>query len=399
MKRVVDLYKDAYKGLSPSTWWLCLVMLVNRSGTMVIPFMTLYMTQQLGYSISEAGWVMALFGAGAIAGGLLGGKLIDRFGFYYIQIFTLAGGGVLFMILGQMTSYPMICLFAFLLSLINDMFRPANSAAIAHYSKEENRTRSFSLNRLAINLGWAFGGALGGFIAAKNYHLLFWIDGFTNIGAAILLPIFLAPGKNKTTTAKVETPPTVHVRSAYKDRPYMMFFLFTVMFAYAFFQLFSTLPLYYRTVLNLSESFIGLTMALNGLLIALLEMVLIHKLEGRRHILQYIFVGVLMFGFSYIIFNIFPGGMVLAMASMLFMTFGEMLSMPYMNTYWISRTVQENRGQYAGLFTVAWSIAQVLGPGTGAQIADRFGFEVLWWFIGGLCVLTAFGYKWLERKS
>jgi predicted MFS family arabinose efflux permease len=400
MKRVLTLYKDAYTGLAPSTWWLSLVMLVNRSGTMVVPFMTLYITQSLGFSITRAGWVMALFGAGAIVGGLLGGKLIDRLGFYYIQIVTLLGGGVMFMILGQMRSYPLICIFAFLLAVINDMFRPANSAAIAHYSKEENRTRSFSLNRLSINLGWALGGALGGFIAARNYELLFWIDGFTNIGAALILWMVLAPSKNKESVhTKMQPSLDVNVRSAYRDKPYMLFFLFTVMFAYAFFQLFSTLPLYYRTVLNLSESFIGVTMALNGLLIAMLEMVLIHKLEGKRHILQYIFIGVLMIAFSFIMFNIFPGAIWLALGSMLFMTFGEMFSMPFMNTYWITRTVKENRGQYAGLFTVAWSIAQVLGPGTGAQIADHYGFTVLWWFIGGLLIVTAFGYKWLQGKD
>jgi predicted MFS family arabinose efflux permease len=399
MRKIINLYKKAYSGLAPSTWWLCLVMLVNRSGTMVIPFMTLYLTQKLNYSIAQAGWVMALFGAGAICGGLIGGKLIDKLGFYYIQIWTLIGGGVMFIILGQMKSYGLICLFSFLLSLINDMFRPANSAAIAHYSKEENRTRSFSLNRLAINLGWAAGGALGGFVASKNYELLFWIDGITNISAAFLLWMFLAPSKNKATAGKSESVPNLNVRSAYKDKKYMGFFLLTILFAYCFFQLFTTLPVYYRTRLHLDESFIGIVMSLNGLIIAFSEMVLIHKLEGKRHILHYIMIGVLLVSFSFMMFNIFPGAAVLALASMLINTAGEMLSMPFMNTYWISRTVNENRGQYAGLYTVAWSIAQVLGPGTGAQIADHFGFRVLWWVIGGILIVTAFGFRLLEEKK
>jgi len=399
MTRFVQLYKDAYRGLAPSTWWLSLVMLVNRSGTMVLPFMTLYMTQKLGYSIADAGWVMALFGAGAVCGGLLGGKLIDRFGFYHIQIVTLLGGGLLFMVLGQMRSYASICVLAFLLSLVNDMFRPANSAAIAHYSKEDNRTRSFSLNRLAINLGWAFGGALGGFIASKNYELLFWIDGITNMGAALLLYLTLAPSKNKATGHRVEKVASVNVRSAYKDKPYMVFTLLIVLFAFSFFQIFTTLPVYYRQELKLTEVFIGMIMAMNGLIIAFTEMVLIHNLEGRRHILQYIMVGVLMIAFSFMMFNLFPGTVWLAVASMLMMTIGEMYSMPFMNTYWVTRTVAENRGQYAGLFTVAWSVAQVLGPGTGAQIADQYGFPTLWWVIGGILVVSALGFKWLERKN
>ena len=374
-------------------------MLVNRSGTMVIPFMTLYMTQSLGYSIAQAGWVMALFGAGAICGGFLGGKLIDRLGFYHIQIVTLSGGGIMFMILGQMRSYPMICLCAFCLALINDMFRPANSAAIAHYSKEENRTRSFSLNRLAINLGWAFGGALGGFIATHNYELLFWIDGFTNLSAAIVLWRFLAPSKNKSTALQPDKTDNINVRSAYKDKPYMVFFVLTILFAYCFFQLFTTLPVYYHTKLHLSESYIGMLMAMNGLLIAFFEMVLIHNLEGKRHIVKYISTGTFMVGVSFMMLNIFPDGAMLAFAAMFTNTIGEMLAMPFMNSYWITRTVASNRGQYAGLYTVAWSIAQVLGPGTGAQVADQIGFKALWWMIAGICVVAALGFRWLEGKN
>src|SRR5580698_3290373 len=191
---VFSLYKQAYRGLSRATWLLSTVMLVNRSGTMVVPFMTIYLTSPaMGYSIAQAGLVMGIWGLGAICGGFLGGRLTDRWGFHRVQLVALAGGGIMFIILGQMRSYPWICVCAFLLSVVNDAFRPANSTAVATYSKEENRTRSVSLNRLAINLGWTFGGALGGILASINYHLLFWVDGCTNLVALLLLRIFLDP--------------------------------------------------------------------------------------------------------------------------------------------------------------------------------------------------------------
>src|SRR6187402_383245 len=158
----LNLYKSSYGGLSRSTWWLSLVMLVNRSGTMVVPFMTMYMTQEMGVGIGKAGFVMSLFGAGAIIGALLGGKITDKIGFYQVQLFTLLFGGIMFIVLGQMKSYVAICFATFFLSMINEAFRPANAVAIAHYSNDVNRTRSYSLNRLAINLGWAFGSAIGG---------------------------------------------------------------------------------------------------------------------------------------------------------------------------------------------------------------------------------------------
>src|ERR1700733_309593 len=110
----ISLYQNAYRGLSRSTWLLSLVMLVNRSGTMVIPFMTIYLTSpSMGYSIGQAGLVMGIFGLGAICGGLLGGRLTDKYGFHRVQLVTLTGGGIMFMFLGQIKSFPLICGFTF----------------------------------------------------------------------------------------------------------------------------------------------------------------------------------------------------------------------------------------------------------------------------------------------
>lgn len=397
MTRIIGLYTKAYSGLSPATWWLSLVMLINRSGTMVIPFMTLYLTRKLGYSLGQAGLVMSLFGVGAICGGFLGGRLSDKFGFYNVQLTALAGGGVLFIILGQMHSFPLICLFTFLLSLVNDAFRPANAIAIGKYSKEENRTRSFSLNRLAINLGWAAGGSLGGFLASRNYELLFWVDGITNIGAAILLLVVLSPKRNTETPKKHQAIIRDKNTSAWKDKPYLIFTVLTGIFAYCFFQIFTTMPVFYKSDLGLNETTIGFLMAINGVLIALFEMVLVHSLEGKRDVLTYISVGTFIVGLSFMVFNIFPGALGLAIFAMLLCTVGEIISMPFMNTFWIGRSNDNNRGQYAAYFTIAWSIAQVLGPGSGAIIADQYGFDTLWWFIGGLLTICAIGYRWLQK--
>lgn len=397
MNKTLHLYRNAYGGLTPATWWLSLVMLVNRCGTMVVPFMTLYLTENRHVSIGKAGLVMAIFGAGAVCGGFIGGRLTDRIGFYPVQLITLIGGGIMFIILGQIKSYPLICVTTFVLSLINESFRPANSTAIATYSREDNRTRSYSLNRLAINLGWALGGTLGGIIASRNYQLLFWIDGCTNIFAALLLRAVLAPKKNPA-TPKTNKKEIVRDRatSPYYDKVYIAFIVLTMMFAYCFFQMFSTLPVFYRKVLHLREDAIGLIMAVNGILIALFEMVVVFRLEGKRNSLFYISIGTTLVAASFLLFNIMPGTFLLAYTSMLVITVGEIFSMPFMNTFWVTRTNAVNRGQYAGLYTVAWASAQVLGPGTGAQIAEHLGFRTLWWIIGCICLLTAVGYKWLE---
>jgi predicted MFS family arabinose efflux permease len=382
----LNQYKNAYRGLSQPTWLLSVVMLVNRSGTMVLPFMTIYLTA-MGFSLFQAGIVVGLFGAGAICGGYIGGRLTDRWGFHRIQLITLCGGGLLFMALGLMRSYPLICSFTFILSLVNDAFRPANNTAIAHYSKQENRTRSYSLNRLAINLGWAIGGTLGGFIASFNYHLLFWIDGITNLLAAFLLYYLLKskPEPEESAETAADAPP---VRSAFRDRPYLFFIFFVILYGICFFQLFSTLPVYYKTRLKLSEFAIGMLMGLNGIIIVVVEMVVVFRLEAKNKMMLFISTGVWLTACSYLIFNILPAHPATALVSVVLVTFGEMFAMPFMNSFWTNRSVPANRGQYAGLYTMAWSVAQVAGPTGGTWMADHYGFTVLWWVVGGLCLLT-----------
>ena len=398
MKRIAHIYRNAYSGLSPATWWLSIVMLVNRAGTMVVPFMTLYLTETKHYTIAKAGMVMSVFGMGAVCGGFLGGKLTDKLGFYNIQLSALICGGILFIALGQMESFGAICLCTFLLAMLNDSFRPANATAIAEYSSEENRTRSYSLNRLSINLGWAVGGAAGGFIASKNYQLLFWIDGLTNVSAAFLLMMVLSPKRNAQTPSKNDRVTPKETRSVYKDKLYLFFILLTILFGCCFFQLFATIPVFYKQRLHLTPNFIGLVMALNGLLIASFEMAVVFSLEGKNRHMHFITIGTLLVGLSYVSYNLLPGAAWVAVAATVLVTGGEMLSMPFMNSFWISRTDYHNRGQYAGLYTAAWSIAQITGPYIGTQTAQHLDYSTLWWGIGGVSIITAAGFKWLQRK-
>jgi predicted MFS family arabinose efflux permease len=399
LSTTAQTYRNAYAGLSRSTWLLSAVMLINRSGTMVVPFMTLYLTSpEMGYSVGQAGFVFGLFGAGAFSGAWLGGRMTDKFGFYPVQMITLVGGGLLFIVLGQMKSFPLICLFTFGVSFVNEAFRPANSTAIAFYSKEENRTRSYALNRLAINIGWAVGVAMGGLIADFNYELLFWVDGFTNMAAAGIMWLFLKPVDYKPShVAKGET---ITRSSAYKDTTYLVFIVVTALFAACFFQLFTNLPVFFRKDLHFSESYIGLVMSANGIIIALVEMVLVYKMEnkGRNHWL--ITGGVALVGISFLMLNLPGMGAILAFCMIIVVTFGEIFSMPFMNTYWISRTQPSNRGEYAALYTMAWSAAQCLGPMLGAQVADHSGFTTLWWIVGGLALVASFAfYRILYRKE
>ncbi|HLY68517.1 MAG TPA: MFS transporter [Puia sp.] len=94
-----------------------------------------------------------------------------------------------------------------------------------------------------------------------------------------------------------------------------------------------------------------------------------------------------------------PGSAMTGVLCMIVVTLGEIFSMPFMNSFWITRTSVSNRGQYAGLYTIAWSTAQVLGPSGGSQLVEHFSFRTLWWVAAGICLTSSLGFRWLGRNK
>ncbi len=365
---------------------------------MVTPFLTIYLTQRLHFSISQAGIVLAIWGAGSVLGALLGGRLSDRIGFYPVQFWSLLLNGIMFVVLGQMHTMLQTSICVFILALVGDAFRPANAAAIAYYSKPENRTRSYSLHRLAVNLGFSIGPALGGMLAAISYSFLFWADGLTCIIAALLMRLVLPPVKTATPAA-ADSVPVIKGPPAYKDGWYLFFIVLVCMYAMFFFQLSALVSMYFKTVIKMRELYIGMTIGLNGLLIALLEMVFVYKLEGKKAPLDFIWRGVLINGLAYLSFNILPPTVAVAVLFILLFTLSEMLSVPFMNTFWTSRSGEHNRGQYAALYTIAFSVAQIISPTMSTYIVQHLGFADWWYTVAGGSLVTAMGFWYLHKRT
>jgi predicted MFS family arabinose efflux permease len=137
---------------------------------------------------------------------------------------------------------------------------------------------------------------------------------------------------------------------------------------------------------------------LNGLIIAIVEMVLVYKLEGRRHVISYIRIGALLVGLSYLVLNIAPIFSVVVF-SMLLVTAGEMLMFPFFNTVWIAKSKEHNRGQYAAVYTMAFSTAHVLAPTVGSQIIRHFGYDVLWYCLFTICSIAALGFHSFRKMK
>lgn len=396
MKTLIDLYSKAYSGLTPKIWLLALTQLINRIGTMVIFFLSVYLHEDLLFDLDKTGILMASFGLGSICGVFAAGKIIDKVGFYPVMLWSLILGSFMFVIVSFLNDFVFLAIGLFLLSALGESFRPANMAAVAHFSTPESYTRSLSLNRLAVNLGFAIGPAAGGLLATYSYSYIFWADGITSLLASAIVVAcfktdFVIPEKKPVLTDSLRS------NSAFKDKAFLLFLPVTFFYASAFFQFFSTMPLYYKEVEMLSESQIGGLMALNGLLVALFEMVMIYKLEKRWTIFNFIALGSAMLVASYISL-IFLGGMAWLIVLTIIISFSEMFAMPFMTTYMNNRAISSNRGQYTSLYIMAWSAAQIATPVLCTQVIAGAGYKALWIVLAAFSFIVILLMKYLEKK-
>lgn len=390
MFAVFKIYREAFGGLSANSWMLALIMFINRSGSMVIPFMSIYLKDELNMSLTDAGILMAVFGIGSIMGSFLGGFLTDRIGHFKVQFISLITGGSMFFVLMFMKDFYSFLICILFLSTLLQMLPPANASSVSFYAKPENVTRAFALNRMALNLGFAIGPTMGGLIAAYSYDGLFIADGITCIAAGIVFWLYFRnkPG-NKPDKEKVNNPVS---KSPYRDPQFLWFVFMVSMFAVTFFQLFTTIPLYYRTEAFLSEEMVGLLLGLNGAIVFAFEMVIVHKLKDRKNLGQIIIAGILLMSASYLLLNVNTSLAVLIL-SMILLSFAEIFAMPFMATITVQRSDEQNRGRYMGLYTFAFSLAFAIAPYSGTYIADAAGFDALWIVMSIASVAVAVGFR------
>ncbi len=399
MKTIISAYLNSFRGLSKEVWWLAFITFVNRAGAMVIPFLSLYLRDDLQFTLSDVGWVMTCFGFGSLFGSWLGGILSDKLGYYKTILYSLIATGIGFLGLQYLTEFWTVCLGFFALIAVADVSRPAFFVALSAYSKPENKTRSLTLIRLAINLGFSAGPALGGLIIAGiGYFGLFWVDGITCLLAGLLLFQTLNPKKARETDQQVllNSP-----RSPYKDGLYVLFLIALALFGVVFVQYFSTIPIYYKEIRELTESEIGLLLGLNGFLIFVFEMPLIAFMEHRiKSQVSNVILGLLLTGLSFAFFfiNNWAGVLVIGMAVA---TLGEMIAFPFGNAFALRRAKLGRQGAYMGLYSMSFSLSHIFGHNTGMQLVDQFGYEFTWMvmgFITGVALLLLF-YIQKELKT
>lgn len=341
---------------------------------MVLPFLSKYLREDLQFSYDQAGWVMVAFGFGSLAGSYIGGILTDKIGYYKVMVFSLFTSGLFFFVFPFIKSFEALCVAFFILLLIADMFRPAMFVSIGTYAKPENRTRALTLVRLAVNLGFAVGPALGGLIIMSlGYDGLFLIDGLTCI---LSISIFFILVKERHSKKEINQNA---LKSSKKLSFNFILFLFVIFLSgLTFFQFFTTMPLYHSERYGLLEWHTGLILASNGFMIFLLEMPLVTYLEKEMvNKIKIIVWGMLCMslGFLVLLADFWIGVLFI---STIFLTFGEMFAFPFSNAHALNQAPKGLEGYYMAMYSLSFSAAHIVSGKLGMTIIKHYGYTTNW---------------------
>ena len=362
---------------------------------MVIPFMSVYLTAQLGFGKTQAGIVLFSFGLGALIGSNLGGFLSDRIGNFKVMALSLLGCGVGFISIIFFEDFISLCLILCLTAIFSSMFSPAAFSAVTMWGNPNNQTRGFSLLRMAINLGIAIGPAVGGFLAYKyGYNWIFILDGITCFLAVIVLFIVLGHRNVKT---KKEITKKASTRSPFKDGFLLLFLFFNLINMVAFFQILFSVPVYFKEVVKMNEIVLGYFFTANGLLVFLLEMPLVYIIEQKKKFLEPMIAGAILIGISFACLNIFSNPIVAIILFSLLIALGEVINFPLIPTLAMKRADKNNQGQYMGLVSTMFAMAFLLAPVAGLPVIDIVGYDVYYYLAASLSILSGI-CLWLMRR-
>ncbi|MEV4200336.1 MDR family MFS transporter [Micromonospora globbae] len=376
MRTVRGWFRDTAGGLPTRFWYLWTGTLINRLGSFVLVFLAIYLTQERGFSASQAGLVIGLWGVGGALGTTVGGTLADRWGRRPTLLTAHLGAATMMLALGLARPLWAVALGALLLGAFAEAARPAFGAMMIDVVPEKDRLRAFSLNYWAINLGFACAAILAGFAAQAGYLLLFVVDAITTLVTAVI--IFTRVGETRRVTGPVSrgaAAPAGALRTILSDRIFLGFVTLNLFAALLFLQHISMLPIAMGDS-GLSPATYGSVIALNGVLIVVGQLFVPRLIRGRSrsHVLALatLVTGV-GFGLTAFAETAWFYGL-----TVLIWTLGEMLNSPSNATLIAELSPAELRGRYQGVFSLSWQVAGAAAPILGGLVREHAGNTTLW---------------------
>jgi MFS family permease len=358
-------------GLPRESWLIALATLVNRAGTMVMPFLVLFLTRDRGLAPSRAGLAIAVYGVVALLWAPVVGRLGDLWGQLWVVKASLFTTTVVLLLIPLLHSYRAILLGLVVLALASEPVRPATLALVSHLAPPERRRQAFALNRLAVNLGMSIGPTVGGFLADVSFRSLFWVDAATCLLAGLVLVVVPFRGPQR-----FHDPSTVPSGSALRDRKLLYALLALLPVLLVFFQHVSTMPLFLVEELGFRPWVFGGLFTVNTLVIVLTE-VRLNTRTGHWPFARSLATGALLSTVGFAALAL-ARSLPAVVGTVLVWTLGEMILFPSAAAYFSEISPPSRRGEYLGYYTMVFGLAFSAGPWLGTVVLERWGGVALW---------------------
>jgi MFS family permease len=377
-------------------WLLFWGLLINAAGGSIIwPFLTIYMRQQLDVPLTSITLLFTLYSAASVAATSAAGPLVDRFGRKGAMVLSLVVGGAT---LSAMSHSGTLALWAVLQALsgaAGPLYRVGNNAMVADLVEPERRPAAYALLRTISNLGVAIGPSIGGFVTGVSYSLAFYIAAGASLLFALLILCFVTETAPRSDETSIETQERGGYRPVLGDRPFLAFSAIYTLAGMPYSLMMLLLPVYATESFGMPENRYGFIMATNAAMVVLLQYT-VTRITERYHHLPVLAVGSLFYamgvgsvgwGWNFPTF----------LLSMIVLTVGEMITIPTSTALTANLAPPDMRGRYMSVYGLTWSVAFGIGPVIGGFLNDNLAPVAIWY--GGLSMglAAAIGFFLLAR--
>ncbi|MEM0448714.1 MAG: MFS transporter [Methanomassiliicoccales archaeon] len=387
-------------GFDRRIWVLFWSRLIDGAGfSIVYPFLALYMNQQLGASMTLVGVVLLVAGVAGAAGSLAGGVWADAYGRRKVMVVSMITRTLTFLLIAlSVALFPDLMLVSVLLAFnffLGGTFEPASNAMVADVVEPARQLEAYGLMRVAWNLGFAAGPAIGGLLTSLSYELAFLSSAFVSLLAALIVMLYLSESNMLVSKAERKR---LSLDFSGISLSFLTFCALCVPLFVMAGQFGTTFPVFANDRLGIGQFAIGLVFALNGLMVALLQMPLARWLS-RYNMFGSMFFGTLIYavGFLSLAFIWEEWGLA---ASMIVITLGEMVVTPVSTSLTAAYSHAEDRGRHMGIFGLIASMGWFSSSLVGGVLYDNLESSImLWGALASLGVVSAAGMALLRLRQ
>ena len=381
-----------WRGLPPTFWALFAGVLLMALATFVFPFLTLFLRAR-GYSVEQAGLLVALFGAGTIPAGPLGGWLADHHGRRPTLVGTLLCAAAFTALLPFLGHPALLAAGTLVLGVAVHAYFPAANAVVADVVPRDRYGDAYGLMYWERNLGIAVSFALGGRLAAFGFDRLFLADAATTLlfaGVTVFLIPETRPAVSRAPHGGTEAgQPGRGFAMLLADRHFTRLMLLNAAFLVALFQFMVALPVV-MSGLGLGPAEYGRAMAVNGVLIVACQPWMT-RITSRFDPARALAVAALLVGAGYAAYALCATPLEFTLATALW-SMGEIVTIPIVSALVATLSPPDLRGRYQGVFGTSFGVALAISPALGGAVVGRLGAGALWTGVAVTCALVAAGH-------